>query len=69
MTVMKIAASFCSQQETRFAFGVTFIVMAGPVPAISRGTVPLRMAGTSPAMTVQVGFIQGELATAGVNSQ
>jgi hypothetical protein len=43
--------------------------MAGPVPAISRGTVPLRMAGTSPAMTVQVGFIQGESATAGVNSQ
>ena len=40
-------------------FGVTFIVMAGPVPAISRGTLPLRMAGTSPAMTVRAGFIQG----------
>ena len=33
--------------------------MAGPVPAISRGTLPLRMAGPSPAMTVWAGFIQG----------
>src|SRR6476646_6058172 len=39
--------------------GVTFIVLAGPVPAISRGTVPLQMAGTGPAMTVRAGFIQG----------
>ena len=29
-------------------------VMAGLVPAIGRGTLPLRMAGTSPAMTVKV---------------
>ena len=27
--------------------------MAGLVPAIGRGTLPLRMAGTSPAMTVR----------------
>src|SRR4051812_44302548 len=45
--------------------------MAGPVPAIDRGTLPLRMAGTrlvlgrafgptrGPAMTVRAGFIQG----------
>ena len=48
--------------------GVTFIVMAGLVPAIGRGTLPLRMAGTSPgtspamtvrAGTVRAGFIQG----------
>jgi hypothetical protein len=32
----------------------TFTVMAGLVPAIGRGTLPLRMAGTSPAMTVKV---------------
>ena len=36
--------------------------MAGPVPAISRGTLPLQMAGTSPAMTVRSGFIQGRSA-------
>ena len=36
--------SLCSQ-ETQFVFNVTFIVMAGLVPAISRGTLPLRMAG------------------------
>ncbi len=33
--------------------GVTFIVMAGLVPAIGGGTLPLRMAGTSPAMTIR----------------
>ncbi len=32
----------------------TFTVMAGLVPAIGRGPLPLRMAGTSPAMTVKV---------------
>ena len=31
---------------------------ASPYP-YSRGTLPLRMAGTSPAMTVRAGFIQG----------
>jgi len=30
------------------------IVMAGLVPAISRGTLPLQMAGTGPAMTMKV---------------
>jgi hypothetical protein len=30
-----------------------FIVMAGLVPAIRPGMVPLRMAGTSPAMTTK----------------
>ena len=39
--------------------------MAGPVPAISRGTLPLRMAGTSPAMTMRAGLIQSGSATAG----
>ena len=43
----------------RFAFGITFAVMAGLVPAIGRGTLPLRMAGTSPAMTATAGIIQG----------
>jgi hypothetical protein len=33
--------------------------MAGLVPAIGRGTLPLHMAGTSPAMTIRAGFIQG----------
>ena len=37
----------------------TFIVLAGPVLAISRGTLPLQTAGTGPAMTVKAGFIQG----------
>jgi hypothetical protein len=32
----------------------TRIVMAGLVPAIGHGTLPLRMAGTSPAMTINV---------------
>ena len=51
----------------RFAYGVTFTVMAGLVPAIGRGTLPLRMAGTSPAMTVRTGFIQaGRALPAGV---
>ena len=60
---MEIAASRRSQQETRFDFSVTFIVMAEPVPAISRGTLPPQVAGASPgpvpAMTVRAGFIQG----------
>src|SRR3977135_3403029 len=34
-------------------------LMAGLVPALGRGTLPLRMAGTRPAMTVRSGFIQG----------
>jgi hypothetical protein len=33
--------------------------MAGLVPAIDRGTLPLRIAGTSPAMTIGAVFIQG----------
>jgi hypothetical protein len=33
--------------------------MAGLVPAIGRGTVPLLMVGTRPAMTVKAGFFQG----------
>ena len=49
----------------RVAYDVTFTVMAGLVPAISRGTLPLRMAGTSPAMTLTAGFIQGGSASAG----
>ena len=61
--------SLRSQQETRFASGVTPIVMTGLVPAIGRGTVALLMAGTRPAMTVTAGFIQGGRPTAGVNSQ
>jgi hypothetical protein len=34
-------------------------IIAGLVPAIGRGTLLLRMAGTSPAMTIRAGFIQG----------
>jgi hypothetical protein len=33
---------------------MAFTIMAGLVPAIGRGTLPLRMGGTSPAMTVDV---------------
>jgi hypothetical protein len=50
---MEIAASLRSEQETRLAFRVTFTVMARLVPASGRGTVPLLMAGTRPAMTVR----------------
>src|SRR4249920_564016 len=56
-------ASLLTRNPVRF--GVTFIVMAGPVPAIRRGTLPLQMAGTGPAMPVRAGFIQGGSATAG----
>jgi hypothetical protein len=45
---MGIAASLSCQQETRVADFVAFTVMAGLVPAIGRGTLPLRMAGTMP---------------------
>ena len=31
--------------------------MAGPVPAIRRGTLPVGMAGTGPAMMAKTGFI------------
>src|SRR6476660_5512061 len=55
---MGFAASLRSQHQTRLALSITFTVMAGLVPAIGRGTLPLRMAGTSPAMTVRAGFIQ-----------
>jgi hypothetical protein len=48
---------------------ITFIVMVGLVPAISRGTLPLLMAGTRPAMTVQAGFIQGVWLTVGSSLQ
>jgi hypothetical protein len=41
---------------------LTSPVMAGLVPAIGRGTLPLPMAGTSPAMTVKAGCIQGRSA-------
>jgi hypothetical protein len=51
----------------RFALCVTFIVMARLVPAISHGTLPLRMAGTGPAMTKKAGFIQAGRLTAGAN--
>ena len=34
-----------------------FTIMAGPVPAIARGTLPLLMAGTRPTMTVRQVFI------------
>jgi hypothetical protein len=34
------------------AVGVTFTVMAGLVPAIGRGTLPLQMAGAGPATMV-----------------
>src|ERR1700704_3799762 len=40
---------------------------AGPVPAISRGTLPLQMAGTRSAMTAKAGFIWAGRPTAGVN--
>jgi hypothetical protein len=46
---LEIASSLCSKFESRFAYCVTFPVIAEPVPAICRGTLPLRMAGTSPA--------------------
>ena len=51
MTVMKIAASFCSQQETRFAFGITFIVIAQYRPSVVV-VCPLRMTRTSRAVFV-----------------
>ena len=44
-TAMGNAASLPSQQETRFAFGVSFTIMAA---SISRGARPPRMAGTTP---------------------
>jgi hypothetical protein len=43
----------------------SFPVMAGLVPAIGRGTLPLQMAGTGPATTVTAGFSQGGSASAG----
>ena len=64
----------CYRPTLRFALGVTFtVMMQALVPAIGRGTLPLRMAGqarTSPAVTVRAGFIQGESAGGPVwNSQ
>ena len=72
---------WCAQRETRFAFRVTFTVMAGRVPAIGRGSLPLLMAGArlalgrafgptrGPAMTVRLGSIRAGGPTAGVNPQ
>jgi hypothetical protein len=68
---MDIASSFRYQHQARFAFRVTFIVMAGLVPAIGRGTLPSAMAGTRPAaMTIKSGFHPERGGRkAGVNSQ
>jgi hypothetical protein len=46
------------QQKLRVAYGVTFAVMAGLVPAIGRGTQPLRMSGTSPRLSGKVFAVQ-----------
>ena len=51
MGISRVPPGSPAPAETR----ITFIVMAGLVPAIGRGTLPLRMAGTSPAMTVKAG--------------
>ena len=41
------------------SLGVSFTVMAGLVPAIDRGTPPLRIAGTKPGHDGEGWFIQG----------
>src|SRR6476661_10477726 len=43
--------------------------MAGPVPAIGRGSLPLLLADTRPAMTVRLVSSRAGRPTAGVNSQ
>ena len=53
------------QQETRVAYRVAFTVMAGLVPAIGRGTLPLRMAGTKPGHDGKGWFHPGRSLTAG----
>ena len=65
MTPKTMTPSVVARSEARFAYGFTFTVMAGLVPAIRSGGVPRPMAGTSPAMTVRAGFIQGGSAAAG----